>query len=714
MQSSTHRCMLATYNDRLFCEQESEWLLRSTDLVLGDRENWFNGTGAIMTGLKQNSSSLPPQFASHREYIIHAESVMKSWLNWISSQSKSSSNSASTHNDVPRMSSVEAAKIVETILKQTLDVYSEWEELKVQNNELYLTTTRADLVSTAIYAWVKCQSEIGVDSAASLLRLLRREENGQILTYANEESYHAVIKACISSKKLKNLEEAIKLLDEMQNVMTICSALNVGYDEDDSFSCVQTHLYPSTQTYNLVLYGLAHCNPCAKNAKRAEKLLQQMTTNHKSECFPESNTFRQLVSAWAKSGSKNAVENAHGVLKMMLKDFPSVSPDVSTYNALMTLYLEKGETERVLELFDEVISNGRTKPDSYSMNLMLRAKLRTPSLLTVDKMNEIEDLLLRMKSLYHVRPTCQSFNVMIDGWAKSGLPESANRAEALLDMMEKRCRGGDLSTAPDAYSYTSVLNAISRDKYERAKASWAEHVLQRMEMMHEEGLVEAPTTPVYNAVLNVLITSSDIAASKVLFAKMGKLRNTRSYNIMIKSYSSYVENSDGTLSSFARPSKAKALLYQMEQSNMLTPDVVSYTTVICAYSRSNVKRKAMKAFGILRKAIDAGIKPSIYTFNGVLTACAHTYIKEEKVQAFTILVSTLIMIRQWTKPDDTTYRVLLKACERLLPVDEARKKQVLGLVFRELEFQCDDPDFHASMMEKFMTMDGGDREPLVQ
>ena len=688
--------------------------MRSTDLIVGDRQKWFNGTNVILRGLKQNSPSLPPHFASHREYIIHAESVMKSWLNWISNNSKSFSTNASPLNDVPCMSSVDAAKIVETILQQTLDVYNEWEELKVHNSGLYLTTTRAEMVSTAIYAWVKCPSEVSVNSAVNLLRLLRREENGQILTYANEESYHAVIKACILSKTMNNLEKAITLLEEMQNIMTICPTLNVGYDEDDSFSCVQTYLCPSAQTYNLVLYGLAHCNPCVKNAQRAEKLLKQMISNHKSghDCFPESNSFRQLVSAWTKSGSKKALKNAHGVLNMMLKDCPSVSPDASTYNALMTLYLEKGQTEKVLELFDQLISNGRTKPDSYSINLMLRAKVRTSNFLTVSEMDKIEDLLRRIKSSYGVRPTCQTYNVIIDAWAKSSLPEAANRAEALLDVMEKKCRGGDLSSVPDSYTYTSVLNAISRAKYHGAKGPWAEHVMKRMELMHEEGFVEAPTTPVYNAVLNVLVTNSDRGASKILFAKMGNLRNTRSYNIMIKSYSSFVENSDGTLSSFARPSKAKALLYQMEQSDVLMPDVVSYTTVIYAYSRSNVKRKAIKAFGILRKAIDAGVKPSIYTFNGVLTACAHTYIREEKVQAFTILVSTLIMIRQWTKPDDTTYRVLLKACERLLPVDKARKKQVLGLVFRELEFQCDDPEFHASMLEKFMTMDGGDHEPL--
>jgi hypothetical protein len=177
------------------------------------------------------------------------------------------------------------------------------------------------------------------------------------------------------------------------------------------------------------------------------------------------------------------------------------------------------------------------------------------------------------------------------------MPEAANRAEALLDAMEKKCRSGDMTAVPDSYTFTSLLNAISRAKFHSAKGSWAEQVFRRMKRMHEEGLVEAPTVPVYNAVLNALITSNERGAqvrAKVFFADMnrGKIQmaNNRSFNIMIKSHSITFENADGITTSFARPSKAKALLYQMEQSNAVSPDVYSYTTVICAYSRSNVKK----------------------------------------------------------------------------------------------------------------------------
>eukprot|EP00956_Cyclotella_meneghiniana_P026184 scaffold55952_cov74-Cyclotella_meneghiniana.AAC.3 len=542
------------------------------------------------------------------------------------------------------------------------------------------------------------------------------------MTHANEENYHSVIKACILSKRYVNLEKAIILFEEMPNIVTICPTQNLIFaddDDDDAFSCTESKLYPNTQTYDLVLYGLANCKPCVKNAQRAESLLHQMISHHKSgsghDCHPKSNTFRQVVSAWTKSSSKHALQNAQRLLDMMVVDFPSITPDSSTYNAIMTLYLRQGNPEKVQQLFTQLIE-GRTKPDSYSVNLMLRARAFRPNQLTIDEMEEIEDTLLRMRTQYDVRQTCQSYNVIIDAWAKSGLPNSAFRAEDLLDIMEKQCRAGDMSVAPDAYSFTSVLNAISRAKSQIDKGSWAENLLERMKRMHDEGLVEAPTTPVYNAVLNALITSNEKGAhnkAKSLFAEMAasQTANTRSYNIMIKSHSTIIENGYGTLTCYSKPSKAKALLYQMEQNNdtKIAPDAYSYATLILAYSRSNVKRKAMKAFGTLRKCIDAGIKPTTHAFNGVLAACAHTYVDEEKVQAFTILINTLIMIREWAKPDDTTYRMLLKACERLLPSDEAKKAQVVSLVLRELKYQCNDPNFHASMIDKFMTMNSGNK-----
>ena len=75
-------------------------------------------------------------------------------------------------------------------------------------------------------------------------------------------------------------------------------------------------------------------------------------------------------------------------------------------------------------------------------------------------------------------------------------------------------------------------------------------------------------------------------------------------------------------------------------------------------------------------------KPDLMAFNGVLNACAYTSLPDEKVEAFSILVSTLLLKQKYAQPHHSSYYTFLKACYKLLPKDESRKKRVIEAVFR--------------------------------
>ena len=76
---------------------------------------------------------------------------------------------------------------------------------------------------------------------------------------------------------------------------------------------------------------------------------------------PDSNTFRQVITAWTKSGCADmAAKNGSRIINRMITEFPMLSPDASTFNALMTLYLQLGRRKTALALF-EVRSNGRSR-----------------------------------------------------------------------------------------------------------------------------------------------------------------------------------------------------------------------------------------------------------------------------------------------------------------------------------------------------------------
>lgn len=77
-----------------------------------------------------------------------------------------------------------------------------------------------------------------------------------------------------------------------------------------------------------------------------------------------------------------------------------------------------------------------------------------------------EELLLTMADLsdkngFDVRPNTETYNRLLNCWAKSMKVESGERAEVILREMEGLVDLGDNETTPDIFSYNSVLNAWS-------------------------------------------------------------------------------------------------------------------------------------------------------------------------------------------------------------------------------------------------------------
>lgn len=734
---------------------------------------------------KRKYSKLPTHFDDHEEFIAHAASIMRAWSHWISLQNASGGRG----NDIAFGDEFDGAKTVENILKRVMDVLDEWEVMQQDKGSLLLPPSLewgrkiVELVNISIDAWASSDFERGdgraVLCAEEWLRYLQQRQQCQLdfldgkgnsfsnelakggahtgaftVVGPNEESYRGLIKAYIRSHESHYLEKAIALVDEMEAASAY--TLIIGNENANVFILEATKISPTTQTFNSILYGLANCKPCVENAERAEALLQKMVSSSQTQksndreigslgnmASPDSNTFRQVVSAWTKSGSRDAAENGHRILLNQMMDF-SMDPDASTFNAIMTAYLRSNRPQKALEVM-EVMTRSSTQPDIFSVNLILKAITNNPAMLRREKMEAAEHLLESMCV------DTQSYNIIIDAWGKSHLADAASRAESLLDrMVQKVRREGNTAVAPDEYTFTSVLDAIARsENQKKTRGSWAERVFQRMEDMHMEGLVPPPTTPVYNALLNALATSNEDGAllrAEALFANMGDLANIRTYNIMLKSYSLFSRETSNETNYMCRaphvsqPEKAIKLLDRMEalseiQSNSssiskkstVAPDKFSYTTVITAYARSSAKRKAKKAYEVLHRMVDAyenggnmAAMPGIIAFNGVLNACAHTRSPYEKVEAFTILVSTLLMSQNYTTPDHVTYGTFLKACSRLLPKDEAaRKWRVVEAVFQSCcrEGLVDDsvlrqlkhtapPDLYIAMVGKFLNIDG--------
>ena len=285
---------------------------------------------------------------------------MQSWCQWIIQcstgrrnsrrRSRSSTNKYHLTYGSIKCSPVNAAKIVDAILFSILDVVDLEEEVADDDTAVDQEndTTLLELIHIAIVAWSNCKNRDGqaVNRTEYWLQLLQERQTSNFTNDNDmrlyEECYRGVIRACISSHEYQYLEKAMGLLDDMRD----------GH----------RRLYPTVQTCNLFLYGLANCKPSTKNAKQAEDILKNMIhdcqeNDLKYAYRPDTNTFRQVITAWTKSGTTDeAAKNARRILDQMLTDYPTLDPDASTFNAIMTLYLQLGRRKEALAIFDQMCS----------------------------------------------------------------------------------------------------------------------------------------------------------------------------------------------------------------------------------------------------------------------------------------------------------------------------------------------------------------------
>ncbi len=58
-----------------------------------------------------------------------------------------------------------------------------------------------------------------------------------------------------------------------------------------------------------------------------------------------------------------------------------------------------------------------------------------------------------------VKPDTITFNAVLDAWARSGDRMAPRRAEQILDHMDELYRAGNKGVKPDTYTYNTLINA---------------------------------------------------------------------------------------------------------------------------------------------------------------------------------------------------------------------------------------------------------------
>ena len=495
---------------------------------------------------------------------------------------------------------------------------------------------------------------------------------------------------------------------------------------------------PDTLCYNIAIKAWNRMGRDA--AEHAERLLEEMPE-------PDIVSYGSVIAAWAASGMRShAVAKTESLLQQVV-DHPELEPNTVILNAVMSAWVKSrspSAVERTREILNDMEEKGIADLISYNTHLhALSLHAKRPGMAQAAR-RLLEDMENRYASNQtHFAPNLFSYNIVIEGYARSQEPKAAFHA---ADILRKAIRSETVD--PDTYSFQQVLASLSRSNLPEASRI-AHDLLNYMFDAFEVGIHPdaVPSVNCYAAVI-ACYSRSDVkgAASRAeaLLHRMKQLSMTKyphlkpnrvCYNSLIDCWA---KSGLGTLA--AR--KAEAILGEMEalfstgdesmQPNIVTynallnawarsgtrccgrmaetyldrmwklykegntkvkPNDFSYNTVINAISKSKNEGKAQKALRLLRrmdKLYQAGNKearPNEVTYTAVLNSCAFPAVPDPKTRrkALDTAIFTLeeLQSSRYGQPNQVTYGTFIKACANLLDENDEFRREMIERVFRQ-------------------------------
>jgi pentatricopeptide repeat protein len=330
-----------------------------------------------------------------------------------------------------------------------------------------------------------------------------------------------------------------------------------------------------------------------------------------------------VAHAWAKSNHHQAGWHADQILHNLdqrSKVYPHLTPNRVVMNCVIHAWSRQGNIERSEAIFHRMKTDPRIDIEVGDYNALLSAYARKGNA------RKAEGVLKEMLDS-NTKPDIISYNCVLESWKQGDETGAAERAEIILETLQKNYDNGESNIRPNGRSYSSVASAYIKSGREDSVAQ-AERLLSLAEL---RGL--AYDSYLYNSVLDAWAMSSHADAAQKAesilhdMEKAGNV-NTVSYNTVIKAWKRS-NRKDAAAS-------AEALLDRMENLHRndytlnVGPDVYTYTSVIQCYTKTNTPQSASKAVTLFTRMIEAcragneNLKPNTITLNVVLDALAKT------------------------------------------------------------------------------------------
>jgi len=273
-------------------------------------------------------------------------------------------------------------------------------------------------------------------------------------------------------------------------VQTLLNELETLYSEGEiSFSLPKVCYLMAIRAWGRTKSG---------GAERAEFLVQRMKKNSlqddssRSELEPCVIIYTALISAWAQSNAANAPDRALEVFREMYRKAKSgqknVAPNTISLNAMLEAFCKHERIAEARKLLAQ--AKRQVRPDSRSYQIILKAYAESEASHAAEN---AQDLLRELENDYHhgggTKPTVQMYSQLLVVCGNNWRNDGAFQAEEIFWKMFRQDDG--ISVQPDTTTLNCVLRAWSKS-FEGGNAEKAETLLQRVQKESSEEILVDP------------------------------------------------------------------------------------------------------------------------------------------------------------------------------------------------------------------------------
>ena len=599
-------------------------------------------------------------------------------------------NSDSTEdNDNDNDDEIHRAAVIQPTLKDFTLVFQAWEK------------------DTLLYSSSRRKSKIGqeaVGRVSNLLGILQElwEGGGVETLKPNQQILEIVLRVLASSRDRGMDRRAYSILESVRDEN------HYGFE-------------PTCDMYQSVILSLGRSKGKG-SPQRAETLLKEAVEKFPPHIDPVTGkpggvpieTFNKVLVAWAKSRDENGPERAEELIVYMddldrdLDCGGAVKPNLSSFTTLIDAYAQTREWDGVScseRIFNRVLDHYlegivKEEPNIASWTIVISAWSRLAKKNCRGAEERAAKLLKRMESLHEdgrisFGPDAIAMTTCLNAWAFSKNKIGPTHAEMLLDEMHERYMDGDDSMKPSIRSIQVVIDAWTKLGEDEGAMEQAEVVLDRYEdHLYSLGPPEGPPevlqdiADIYRSMLFGWTKCDTERAQDYLLDMVDRKMQLDSF-----CFDKIIEADTRRLpedpNAMKRIQQVFEVLEKCRKSDEVKPNERVYTSFIRALTRAKEKNLAKKSYAILQRMNtlyeegNRGIKPTVFTYNAVLNACAETLSTEDPkpMEAFKIALQIFNDLRSQREGlDHVSFGNMLK-CANLLP-EGPQKDKFIATTFK--------------------------------